>query len=124
MTPTQASTSSLASVMVWTAGVAIVWIVAAVLRPETTLHLGPIFLPLIPGFLLRGTPDALRGVFAGVVIGAVTIAVLTLTGNMNGPPLEPFTDPLTESVAFLAGSAIVGLIVARTSGGVRRKPTT
>jgi hypothetical protein len=124
MTTTQSPTSSLASVTVWTAGVAIVWIVAAILRPETTLHLGPIFLPLIPAFLLRGTPDALKGVLTGVAIGAVTIAVLTLTGNMSGPPLEPFQDPLTESIVFLAGSAIVGLLVARIGGGIRRKPTT
>ena len=110
--------------MVWTAGVAIVWIAAAILRPETTLHLGPIFLPLIPAFLLRGTPDSLKGVLAGVTIGAVTIAVLTLTGNMDGPPLEPFTDPLTESIAFLAGAGIIGLIVAHKGSGARRKPTT
>lgn len=100
--------------MVWTVGVAIIWLTAALLRPETTLHLGPIFLPLLPAILLRGTDDAMKGVLVGVMIGAATIAAVTLTGNMNGPALEPFTDPLTESVAFLTGSAMIALVVART----------
>jgi len=114
MTTTQASSSPFRSVVVWTAGIAVVWLAVGLLRPETTLHLGPIFLPLLPAFLLRGRDDAPNGVLVGVMMAAATIAALTITGNMNGPPLEPFTDPLTESLAVLAGASIVALIVART----------
>ncbi|VAW03743.1 hypothetical protein MNBD_ACTINO01-574 [hydrothermal vent metagenome] len=100
--------------MTWTAGIAVVWLIVGVLRPETTLHLGPIFLPLLPAFLLRGRQDALNGVLAGVAMASLTIVVLTITGNMDGPAVAPFSDPLTESIAVLAGAAILGLIVSRT----------
>lgn len=105
--------TSLRSVLGWTAGVAVVWILAALLRPETTLHLGPVFVPLLPVFLLWRRDDAVQGVFGGVAIGALTIAILLLTGNLDGPPLEPFGDPLTESVVVLAGTAIVAVVLAR-----------
>ncbi len=101
------------SVVTWTTAIGAVWFLVAVLRPETTLHLGPVFLPLLPVLLLWGQSNITRGVIAGVSIGAVTILLLTVTGNLEGPPIEPFTDPLTESVVVLAGAATVALIIAR-----------
>ncbi|MCL1594741.1 MAG: hypothetical protein M3132_10365 [Actinomycetia bacterium] len=114
MTTTQTAPTQLRSAVIWTAGIAIVWIIAALLRPETTLHLGPLFLPLVPAILLRGDPGALKGVVAGVALGAVTITLLSLTGNLDGPPLEPFASALSESLIVLAVSAMIALVVART----------
>ena len=108
MTTISAPTSSLRSVLGWTAAIAVVWIVAAMLRPETTLHLGPILLPLIPAFLLRGQDRAFVGVVGGTVIGTGVLAILLITGNLDGPALEPFTNVITESVVFLAVAAAAG----------------
>ncbi|MFV1999433.1 MAG: hypothetical protein ACC654_03620 [Acidimicrobiia bacterium] len=94
---------------------AAIWILAAVLRPETTLHLGPVFVPLIPAFLLKGDDKALQGVVAGIAIGAATIATLSLTGNLDGPPIEPFQSTLTESFVVLAVSGVLALIFARVT---------
>ncbi len=117
MTTTHSAATSLNSVIGWTAAIAVVWLITAFLRPETTLHLGPVIVPLLPAVLLRGQSVAPRAVLAGVGISAATIAILFLTGNLNGPPFEPFDSVLTESIVVLAGSAIVGLLIARTGPG-------
>ena len=94
--------------MGWTAAIGVVWIVAAALRPETTLHLGPLFLPLIPAFLLRGQDRARTAVLGGTAIGGFILVILLLTGNLDGPALEPFTDVIVESVVFLAAASAAG----------------
>ena len=108
MTTISTPSSSLRAVMGWTAAIAVVWMVAAALRPETTLHLGPILLPLIPAFLLRGQEHAFAGVLGGTAIGAGVLAILLVTGNLDGPALEPFTSVITESVVFLAAASAAG----------------
>jgi hypothetical protein len=95
--------------MGWTAAIAAVWIAAAVLRPETTLHLGPLFLPLIPAFLLRGHDGAYAGVLGGAAMGVGVLAILLLSGNLDGPTLEPFTSVISESIVLLAGATAAGL---------------
>ena len=109
MTTITTTTSSLRSVMGWTAAIATVWIVAAALRPETTLHLGPILLPLIPAFLLRGQDNAYTGVLGGAALGAGVLVILLLSGNLDGPAIEPFTTVIAESALLLVGSTAVGL---------------
>lgn len=104
MTTITTPNDSLRSVMGWTAAIGAVWIIAAVLRPETTLHLGPILLPLIPAFLRRGQSRAYAGVLGGTAIGAGVLVILLLSGNLDGPALEPFTSVLAESVVFLAAA--------------------
>jgi hypothetical protein len=109
MTTTIAPSTSLRPALGWTAAIAAVWIVAAALRPETTLHLGPLLLPLIPAFLLRGQEGAYAGVLGGAALGAGVLVVLLLSGNLDGPALEPFTSVITESVVFLAAATAAGL---------------
>lgn len=111
MTTTTAPTSSLRSVLGWTAAIGLVWIVAAALRPETTLHLGPLLLPLMPAFLLRGQDGARGGVLGGTATGATVLVILFLSGNLDGPALEPFTDVLVESVVFLAAATAAGFAI-------------
>jgi hypothetical protein len=94
--------------MGWTAAIGIVWIIAAALRPETTLHLGPLLLPLIPAFLLRGHDGARVAVLGGTAIGGVILVILLLTGNLDGPALEPFANVIVESVVFLAAASAAG----------------
>jgi len=114
-TPSRSPSIQLLSAVALSAGVAAVWILAAVLRPETTLHLGPVFLPLIPAILLKGTQSALGGVLAGVGIGAATITFLMMSGNLEGPAIEPFQSTLTESFVVLAVSGIAALVFARVT---------
>ena len=109
MTTTITPTTSLRSALGWTAAIAAVWIVAAALRPETTLHLGPLLLPLTPAFLLRGQDGAYAGVLGGAAIGVGVLAILLLSGNLDGPALEPFTSVIAESVTFLATATAAGL---------------
>lgn len=113
MTTTITPTNSLRSAIGWSATIGAVWVIAAMLRPETTLHLGPILVPLIPAFLLRGQSSAYAGVLAGTAIGVGVIAILLVSGNLDGPALEPFTNVLTESVVFLVGATAAGFGVVR-----------
>ena len=95
-----------------TAGIALVWIVAAVVRSETTFHLGPIILPFVP---LIAAPRPVRGKAVGVALamGAGVIALLSLTGNLSGPSFEPFPSAVAESVVALAASGMLALGFAR-----------
>jgi hypothetical protein len=111
MTTITTPVSSLRSVLGWTAAIGAVWIVAAALRPETTLHLGPLILPLLPAFLLRGQDRASIGVLGGAVLGLGVLAILALSGNLDGPPIEPFTNVLVESVALLGAATVAGLTI-------------
>ena len=108
MTTITTPATTLRSVLGWTAAIGAVWVVAALVRPETTLHLGPIILPLLPAFLLRGNERAYLGVLGGAAIGAGVIVVLALSGNLDGPALEPFGSAIIESVMFLVASGVAG----------------
>ncbi len=103
------------TVLAWTMGIAIVWVVAAVLRTDTTLHLGPLLLPLVPAILGRDARHPLQLTLAGIGIGAATIALLFLTGNLNGPGLGSFPDALAESIVLLAVGGVIGLGIAMSA---------
>jgi hypothetical protein len=105
--------------MGWTVAIAVVWIVASALRPETTLHLGPILLPLMPAFLLRNDDNAYLGVLGGTAIGVGILAILQASGNLDGPALEPFTSVLVESFVLLAGASAAGLGIVWLTGRSR-----
>ncbi|MCL1601424.1 MAG: hypothetical protein M3112_07805 [Actinomycetia bacterium] len=106
------------SILAWTGGIAAAWLIAAFLRSGTTLHLGPLLLPLIPAILGRNTEHPIRLTLIGIVTAIGAIVVLFLTGNLSGPSLGAFPDALTESIAFLAIGSVVGLIIA--ASGRRR----
>jgi hypothetical protein len=109
MTTTTAPPNPLRSVMGWTAAIAVVWIAAAALRPETTLHLGPILLPLMPAFLLRNDGNGYLGILGGTAIGVAVLVGLQISGNLDGSALEPFTSVLAESLVLLAAAAAFGV---------------
>lgn len=109
MTTITRTTTPLRSVLGWTGAIALVWILAAAIRPETTLHLGPILLPLMPALLLRGRDKAYVGVLGGTAIGTGVLALLFLGGNLDGPSLEPFTSAIAESITFLAAGTALGI---------------
>ena len=96
------------------AGVAGVWIVAALLRSETTFHLGPVIVPLIP-LLVAPKESRMKSVGIAVGVGAVVIAFLYFTGNLSGPAFEPFPSALAESVLTLVGTGILAFGFARVT---------
>jgi hypothetical protein len=97
------------SVLAWTIGIALVWLITAFVRSDTTMHLGPLLLPMVPAALGRDTDHPLHLTLVGVAAGAAVITVLYLTGNLSGPALSPFSDALTESIALLAVGGVAGL---------------
>jgi hypothetical protein len=94
------------------AGLAAVWILAALLRSDTTFHLGPVILPIIP-LLIAPKESRVKAVGVAIGAGAVVISVLFLTGNLSGPAFEPFPSALAESVLALVGTGILALGFAR-----------
>jgi hypothetical protein len=96
------------------AGIAGVWILAALLRSETTFHLGPVILPLIP-LLIAPKENRMKAVGVAVGLGAAVIAILSVTGNLSGPAVEPFPSALAESVLTLVGTGILALGFARVT---------
>lgn len=96
------------------AGLAGVWVVAALLRTETTFHLAPIILPLIP-LLIAPKGNRTKAVGVAVGVGAGAIAILSVTGNLSGPAFEPFSSAVAESVLTLIGSGILALGLARVT---------
>ena len=105
------------SVLAWTGGIAAIWLIAAFLRPGTTLHLGPLLLPLIPAILGRDTEHPIRLTLIGIAAAILAIVILSATGNLSGPSFGAFPDALTESIAFLAIGSVIGLIISSTSRG-------
>ena len=103
-------------VLAWTSAIAVIWLIAAFLRSDTTLHLGPLLLPLVPAVLGRETGHPIRLTIIGILAGMATIIVLSTTGNLDGPALDPFPDALTESIIFLAGGGVLGLVVSASAG--------
>lgn len=92
----------------------------ALLRPDTTLHLGPLLVPLIPAVVMEPSTQARRAtvIAGGIGLGAITI--LAMTSNLSGPALGPFTNALAESLVFLMigiGAGLVTTAVRRGGAG-------
>jgi hypothetical protein len=100
------------SILTWTMGIAFVWLIAAFVRSDTTMHLGPLLLPMVPAVLGRYADHTIGITVVGVAMGAVVVTLLHLTGNLSGPALSPFSSALTESISLLAVGGVAGLATA------------
>ncbi|MGI9665655.1 MAG: hypothetical protein ACR2N2_00945, partial [Acidimicrobiia bacterium] len=105
--------SPLSTGLAWAAGLSALWVLLAVLRPETTLHLGPLLIPLVPSLVMDGSRNTLRATLIAAAIALAITAILAVTGNLSGPALGPFPHALAESVVFVGVGAAVGVGVAR-----------
>ncbi|MGI9642776.1 MAG: hypothetical protein ACR2N9_08335 [Acidimicrobiia bacterium] len=113
---TERASVTFRSTMLWVGGVAALWLAVALARSGTTLHLGPLLVPVIPLVVAPKEDFALRATALAAVMGLGVIGMLWATGNLNGPALDPFPSALAESVVFLvAGIAIgaMGIAIAR-----------
>ena len=104
--------------VLYSVGLAAVWLLAAAVRPEVTYHLAP---ALVAGALPvtivldRGNSRGARVVGAAAAIGfaiaVVTALLLAAAGWLEGPTIGRFTSGLSESVAGAAFGAVAGLLV-------------
>lgn len=102
--------------ILWASGIALVWIVAAIVRPDTTLHLGPLLVPLLPAIMMDGSRRAVAATMVAIVIGLGATALLAATGHLSGPAIRPFPDALTETLVLLALGAFASLGVVSLRG--------
>jgi hypothetical protein len=109
---TQEQTSD-TTTLFWTAAIAVLWLVVAFVRPGTTLHLGPLLVPIVPAIVARGTDHAVRSTVVGIALAAAVLVVLAASGHLDGPALGPFPDALAESLVFLGIGSIAGLGYAK-----------
>lgn len=100
-----------ASGLAWTAAIAVVWLAVAALRPDTTLHLGPLILPMVAAVLSSPSQSRIATMVAGMGIAAAVIALLSGTGNLDGPTIGPFSSALGESVALLLVGGLISLAI-------------
>lgn len=109
-----------------TVGIAVLWVFVALLRPGTTLHLGPVLVPLIPLVIAPRESHASRSAVLAAVIAVAVTAGLATTGNLDGPALTPFPNALVESGVGIAVGAALGLAGTRSARRVmaRRLPET
>jgi hypothetical protein len=92
---------------------ALLWISMAWLRPDTTLHLGPVLVPVVPAITVGGGRLALRATIIAGGIGATAIIALGMLGLLGGPALQPFPNAAIESIVFLLIGITIGAFVAR-----------
>lgn len=98
------------STLLWVGTVAVLWLVVAIARGGTTLHLGPLLVPIIPLLVARKESFAMRATWIAGLAGLVVVATLWITGSLDGPALSPFPDALAESLAFVGAGTALGLI--------------
>lgn len=102
--------------LVWSALLAVLWVVVALLRPATTFHLAPFLVAAAAPVLLvldeGASADRASVLRIGVISTALALgaAVLLLAiGAMEGPAFEVFPSPLAEAFAFAAVGAVGGI---------------
>ncbi len=105
--------------LLYTAGLAAVWLIAAAVRPEVTYHLAPILvagsLPVAMVLDCDRAPGMKVLVLAsgvGFVVAVATAALLAVAGWMEGPPFGAFATAGGESIAGAAFGAVAGLLLA------------
>ena len=105
--------------LAWTGGLAIIWLVVAVTRDHTTLHLGPLLVPLVPLLVARSEPFARKVTGGAALMGVAVIGILGASGRLEGPAIAPFTSAIVESIVLLGiGTTIgvIGTLISRREG--------
>jgi hypothetical protein len=109
-TTTSGRTTTFATTIVWVLAVTALWLVVALLRPGTTLHLGPLLVPLVPLVIARGEPHAMRSTLLASGIALLATLALLVTGNLDGPALSPFPNAFVESLVLLGAGTAIGVV--------------
>ena len=105
------------------AGLAALWLALGLVSSGTTYHLAPLLVAAIPATLaaLDGpglAPVRLIGLVGIGAVGALAVtALLSATGNLDGPSLLPFGGAAVESVVFAGLGALTALVVGFVRSG-------
>jgi hypothetical protein len=101
----------------YSAGLAVVWLIAAAFRPEVTYHLAPMLVAGALPVAMALDRDAAPGMRAlalaagaGFLLAAIVALLLAAVGWLEGPTLGPFTSALAESIAGAALGAAAGFL--------------
>lgn len=99
----------------WSLGFAVLWATVAVARPDFTFHLAPLLVAAVAPVVLAfdESANATKGTVTlaaaiGLSMALLAIVLLSATGRLNGGVLEPFTDPIIESVSGALVGGVVG----------------
>lgn len=121
----QAESRSLArplAALLVTVGVALVWVVATALRPETTYHLAPALVtaayPAVRWDSLASRGERVIAVAIGAAVASVIAVALQWGGLLDGPALVGTTG-FGESMLVIAATTAVGFAAALATGLVR-----
>lgn len=106
-------------------GLALVWLIAAALRPTSTFHLAPILVAGAAPVLARGSADVpKRALVIATLIGAAVAAVAALLlaafDLLRGPTLLPYGGAFAEAITFILLGAVAGLAVGLLRGSTDR----
>jgi len=122
MTSTQRETPSTADLrrrLLWPAGLALLWVVLAIIWPATTYHLAPLLIAAVPLVLVAfdqpesiGLRSAIMLTLFGVALAVGAAILLEVLGKLQGPAFDPFSSPFTEALAAAVAGAVIGLVVA------------
>lgn len=93
---------------------AVIWLSAATIRPETTYHLAPLLVAgAVPLLSMPGASAPASRAVAAAALGGAGLAlgstgVLAGLGNLEGPSLLPFGGAAAESILFSLVGSIAG----------------
>jgi cation transport ATPase len=111
-----------AAALLATAGVAMVWVAAIALQPETTYHLAPALVmgayPALRWGALASPGRRVIAVVVGATIASAIAVVLQWGGLLDGPALVGTTG-FEESLLVIAGATVAGLVEALATGFAR-----
>jgi hypothetical protein len=95
-------------------GLALVWLVAATIRPSATFHLAPILVAGSIPLLTKTNVAAEYGKAALLGFGLALLAgfTLALLDLLRGPSLLPVGGALLEAIVFAFGGAIAAFTIA------------
>ncbi len=106
----------------FSAGLAVLWVVLALVRTGTTFHLAPalvaVVFPVTYAYDTDGasTRDIGLAALAGLGLALVGTLILTVAGELTGSSLLPFGGAVTEAVVFAFAGAATGFVI----GAIRR----
>ena len=102
--------------LIWSAALAGLWVVVALIRPTSTFHLAPFLIAAAPPVLLTldgssatNWATVLRLAAGGTAIALAATLLVAVTGAMQGPAFEGFSGPLLEAVVFTAAGTATGI---------------
>ena len=102
--------------LIWSAALAGLWVVVALIRPTSTFHLAPFLIAAAPPVLLTldggsatNWATVLRLAAGGTALALAATLLVAVTGAMQGPAFEGFSGPLLEAVVFTAAGTATGI---------------